>query len=351
MIRQLCRTLAAVVSLAVVCTSASAQPIPALTVNPFKWCQPWSPKLAAQRSGVLDCNGNQFPGIPIALDDWICTKSGPITRVTWWGTVCTPVPGIPPPTRFYIAIWAHDPTQCKPLQRIYQCCVDANYQRVGLDCVPPNGNRVFRYSAKLTCPFTQVAGTHYWLQISEVMITGPNGPISRWCWSEHRPINFCPAARRICTAAGGCVIQCPLIDPCDNLESDLAFCLGSRSLVGTVRPSDTLMPHVYQLYLICPNTGEIVEKQCITPAKHDGFIHLYTEAPDGMYLLWIGGMASPGALYPEPIMLQDGMELDLGVWMLSHGNSDADNVVRFMDILVSLANFGEMGPMPPPEGE
>ncbi len=347
MIRQLCRTLAVAVPLALVCTTASAQPIPSLTINPFKWCQPWAPKLAAQRSAVMDCNGTPIPGYPVALDDWICTKSGPITRVTWWGTECEPIPGLAPVSRFYIAVWLHDPNTCKPLQRIYQCCVDAKRRRVGIDCVnAPNGNRVYQYSAKLTCPFTQVAGTHYWLQISEVQLT-PNIP-PRWCWSEHRPIKNCPAAQGICTAAGGCQIVCPLFDVCDMQPSDLAFCLGSRSIVGTITPAGTLTPQVYQLYFICPTTGEIVEKECITPDP-TGFFHNYTAAPDGAYLLWIGGMASPGDLYPAPVMLMDGQELDVGEWRLFHGNSDADVDVDFGDILNSLANFGAMGPMPPPE--
>lgn len=342
--RQWCRMLAAAVSLAVVCTTAVAQP--SLTINPFKWCQPWAPKLAAQQSTVLNCDGTPIPGVPVAFDDWICTKNGPITRVVWWGTVCNPIAGIPPPSTFYIAVWSNNPNPpvpgcCSPLQKICGGCVQVTGVVVGLDC---RGNRVYKYSAKFPCQFTQAAGTHYWLQISEVLLTPTIQP--RWCWSEHRNIKNCNAVQAIPTAAG-VTFRCPLLDPCDNIESDLAFCLYSRSIIGTVTPSNTLMPHIYHLWLLCPQTGEAVEKHCIMPSAIDSFFDVFFEAPDGMYNLWMGGMATPGSMYPAPIMLMDGMELDLGEWRQVHGNSDADLDVDFSDIIKSLSSFGAMGPMPP----
>ncbi len=350
MIRSMCRRFAAAVALGTLCTAAQAQPGPIISVNPFKVCQPWAPKWAAQRSSVVDCQGTPFPGVPIAFDDWICTKSGPIQRVTWWGTVCNPVPGIPPPNRFYIAVWTNDPmpsTCCRPQTKICGGCVEVQGVVVGIDCL---GNRVYRYTAKLPCQFTQVAGTHYWLQISEVMITGAAGPVPRWCWSEHRNIKNCNAVQGTIPAGGGApVIDCILQDPCDNIESDLAFCLYSRSIIGHVTPAGTLQPQVYNLWLLDPQTGDVVEKQCIKPTWRDGFFDVFVEAPDGLYDVWVGGMATPGALYPTPIMLEDGTETDLGVWMLVHGNADADLDVDFGDVLRVLSSFGVMGPTPPPE--
>ncbi len=348
MIRRLCRTLASVVALAAVCTTVQAQPGPIISVNPFKVCQPWAPKWAAQRSSVLDCQGTPIPGVPIAFDDWICTKSGPIQRVVWWGTVCNQIAGIPPPSTFYIAVWSNNPQPpvpgcCQPLQKICGGCVQVQGVLVGLDC---RGNRVYRYTAKLPCTFSQVAGTHYWLQIAEVAITGAAGPTPRWCWSEHRPIKNCNAVQA--TLAGGAIdIRCPLLDPCDNIESDLAFCLYSRTIIGHVTPAGTAMPQIYHLWLLDAQTGELVEKQCISPERSGGFFDIFPELPDGDYMVWVGGMATPGALYPTPVHLEDGAETDLGEWMLVHGNADADLDVDFSDVLRVLGSFGEMGPMPP----
>ncbi len=354
----------AAISASIFTPLAAAQP--ALThLVPFKWCQKYTPPLASHISYVRDCGGTMVPGIPIALDDWKCTQSGPIWRVVWWGALLPNQPtGIPLPNRFFIQVWLEDPNNpCKPgfSDFVYAVCVTAKFQFVGVDC---RNQRVFRYTAPLPTPFTQVAGRKYWLQISEVEPNqpplNPVGP--RWCWSAHRPIELCPATQIVVPAAGGFQYLCPLLDRCDQQEDDLAFCLYRRAITGTLTPVPRI-PSVFQASLLHLDTMEIVETQCIIPMD-DGFFDVYfdvgeveppppleegeaarTSSPNH-YWLWLNGMAAVPTLYPQVIMLADGNH-ELGTWPLTYGDADNDGSVRFADIIKVLASFGAMGPIPP----
>ncbi len=338
---------------------AQAQPGLAALVPSFKWCQRWTPPLASHISYVRDCNGTMAPGIPIALDDWKCTQSGPIWRIVWWGALLPNQPtAIPPPNRFFIQIWIEDPTNCKPIDFVYHVCVFPKFQYVGTDCL---GNRVFRYSAPLPTPFTQVAGTKYWLQISEVEPNQPGVPPvgPRWCWSHHRPIENCPAAEQVCSATG-CFTRCPLLDPCDNKEVDLAFCLYRRAIIGTITPVPAL-PAMATLHLIDPATNRLVESQCVMPMS-DGFFDVFVDlaVPDQMPVAsgegdstralisveWVFVAMSCVPIRGGPMILSDG-DHDLGLVHLSYGDADADGSVRFRDIIQALATFGENSPMLP----
>ena len=363
----------AAVALGVIVSTLAAplgQAQPGLTalVPVFKWCQRWTPPLASHISYVRDCVGTMAPGIPIAVDDWKCTQSGPVWRVVWWGALLPNQPtGVPPPTLFFIRVWNEHPLECKPENPIYQVCVPAKFHYQGTDCA---GNRVFRYTAGLPTPFIQVAGTKYWLQISEVEMSPANPIGPRWCWSAHRPIENCPAARGLQPATGGLPqFACPIFDPCDQKEDDLAFCLYRRAITFTMTPVPAL-PAMATMHLIDPATNRLVESQCLMPMP-DGFVEFYPELaiPDAMpaadgdgaearaliSVEWVFVAMSCVPIRGGPTTLSDGNH-DLGVLQLRYGDADADGSVRFFDILQCLASFGAMPPMlptanAPPPGE
>src|SRR5262245_11151349 len=55
-----------------------------------KYVQRWTPPRPAYESRVISCQQPvPAPGWRIAIDDWVCPKTGRIVRVDWWGIVLT----------------------------------------------------------------------------------------------------------------------------------------------------------------------------------------------------------------------------------------------------------------------
>lgn len=314
-----------------VCASASAQV--AISI-PWKHLQPWTKPYASFPSLVLNCQGQQPTGVGgVCFDDWICGKTGPIVGIWWWGTVNNPNPF---PTNFYIAFYTDN--GCRPAQLIYQSCVQASNVLVGVDC---QQRRVYRFSATFPAPvFSQVQGTHYWVQISEVAPGGAAVAVN-FRWSAHRPQNYCPAVGR--TPAG--VFVQPLLDPCDNIEEDLAFGLFSKKLIGHLTP----IPATAIGCLSCPPApvynlelrqadGTLVDSMCIMPDANGDF-ECYPEAPDGSYEVWIRGMSSKTRKLPA-VQMGDGSVIPLGNIAMPSGDADSDDDIDFGDITRVLANYG-----------
>lgn len=329
--------LAAVACLAMTAI-APAQTLPITASNPFKIDQPWVRPLASHASIVQTCEGQQYTFAPIAIDDFLCTKNGPIVRAQWWGTMDSTAQ--PPQKRFYVAIYAALATTCAPnLQApLYRACVDASAKLVGADC---QQKPVYLFSATLPQPwFTQTAGNRYWLQISEVdrntngTAASPRVGAVDWRWSGHRSIKNCPAAQR---NANNTYVQ-PLRDPCDQIEDDLAFRLYSRAIVGTV--TGTTGPSALRIEILNPQTLELLEFHTIDTDAQGNF-EAYPELEDGVYAIRVRGMGSPSLLLPA-VQLADGSVLPAD-WTLRGGDANSDNRVTFDDISTVLGNFGIVG--------
>ncbi len=331
--------------------SASAQlvPIPLVT---WKYQQPWVKPWHAFDSIVRDCAGNpmQFAtGVaPVAADDWICTASGPIVRIQWWGV--SPQPNQVPNRQFLIRIFTD--AQCRPANLVYQTCVLATNQYVNVDC---RQRRVYRFSANLptgAAGFSQIAGTHYWLSIAEVdgaagAMQSPTLNAVDFMWSAHRNLKNCPALQRF---PGPTYIQ-PLLDVCDQLEEDLSFVLYRSAIIVHVpnNPASTFATLPRPVYVAefrkqgDPDTLCAVE--CFTP-DDDGSASLHPELDPGMYRMTVRGMGRRAVdsffdIFTE-IQGAGGTAdyfIDLGNVAGPPGDVDGDGDTDFADLTSLLANW------------
>lgn len=323
--------------LAITAQGALAQGIP--IIFPWKWVQTWTKPLASHPSIVRDCNGQPITFLlNTAFDDFECQQTGPIVRVSWWGTSQIPTA---PARRFYIAFWEHLPGLCNPTVRLYQNCVTANVRRVGKDC---QNRTVWYYTAVLTPPFTQVAGNRYWLQISEVDDMSPSLNAVDFRWSAHRPIAICPAVNRNpVTGATN-----PLIDPCDNQLDDLAFRLYSRTVSGQITPVPTGRPGVYRICFRDPTTLELLESTEFS-TDDEGNFYVPSDLPVGPYRAYMNGMAGlEQELTSEGLLiLANNTNHDLGQIGQILGDVNGDDRATFADITALLSQFGRMGAVTP----
>jgi len=300
----------------------------------WKWVQPWTPPWAAYESRVERC-GLPTPLSRIALDDWICQRSGPIIRYSWWGTLSHPLQGRRP---FYVAIYPASATACVPQLTpppLYQVCLVPDVVRlVGHDC---QDRPVYFLSGIIpagTAPFTQVAGNHYWLQISEADAESIRPGLEDFRWSSHRPINLCPAVQ------GPAPLTQPLLDPCDQREEDLAFGLNPRDISGNVAVGGVI-PAVLQLNLYTQGpAGPILrESMCVEPDPQGNFA-VFPESPDGMYTAEMMG----GGMRPirQQIMLQEGTCARLSFFDIDifYGDLNVNGFIDLPDLALLLAGFG-----------
>jgi hypothetical protein len=337
------RSIVAGIVSAVVVTSASAQII-AIPLITWKYQQPWTKPWQAHASVVRDCLGGPVTFAPIAADDWICTASGPIVRVSWWGV--SPQPAQIPNRPFVIRIY--NDVGCRPANLMYQTCVNASSQPVSVDC---RQRRVYRFSANLTPPFTQITGTHYWLQISEADLgtggaagTSPTPGAIDFQWSAHRNIKNCPALQR---TAAGVFIQ-PLLDVCDQLEEDLSFILyRSAIIVHVPQPFPTGLVGLPRPNFIAEfrnMDGDVVDTQPFT-VDDDGSASLHPELAPGQYRLGIRGMSFRPAFFDifieDPLVTGGAADyfIDLGDVTGGQGDVDGDGDTDFADITGVLANW------------
>ncbi|MFM9959427.1 MAG: hypothetical protein ACKVZJ_15325 [Phycisphaerales bacterium] len=345
------------VAAALGCTlGASAQPLPnpvPLPFPSFKWDQRYTPPRATFTSRVVTCTTPQ-PSPVVAMDDWLCTKPGPILRVTWWGWLSNPTQAQRP---FYIAIYRENPNNpCQPnVQPIYQACVTPDQIKLVAQNCEPNatgaiGLPIYALSAKIP-PFIQ-DGTptnpqHYFLQVSEIDAQSIRPQLEDFRWAGRRPIQVCPALQR---GAGGGIVQ-PLRDICDQKEDDLSFRLHSRALTVTTNPnvpipsgSVTLSLHPIgssgqdgvPLESISLNFTKI--EVSFTPLD-DNRHSVDFDSPDGDYILEV---RVPGALpQRRPVTLQEGTETEVASFFdVFFGDLDGNGAINTQDLTQFLANFG-----------
>lgn len=322
-------------------TTALAQVVPASLA--WKWNQPWTRPRASFASVVRDCQGNPVTYAPIAMDEFLCEQSGPIVRISWWGTSQIPTA---PARNFFFRIYAGTFGACAPGGPLWQSCAQASAKLVGQDC---QGRRVWYYSATFPNPFTQQAGQRYWLQISETDIAGPvAGPGSPvggavdFRWSGRRPLSACPAMQR--NAAG--VVTQPLLDACDNQPDDLSFRLYSRTFSGTILPIATGRPSVHRICFRDPQTLELLEAFEVS-TDDEGSFYGFSELPIGQTVrVYVNGMS--GLEHDLGLLtLDNNVEHNLGQINTLIGDVDGDDDVDFSDVARCLANFGRMGAVTP----
>lgn len=331
--------------------TASAQILP-LPLVTWKYQQPWTKPWHAFVSAVRDCQGNplQFPtgAAPIAADDWICTASGPIVRVQWWGV--SPQPAQIPNRQFLIRIFTD--AQCRPANLIYSTCVLATNQYVNIDC---RQKRVYRFSANLptgAAGFSQVAGTHYWLSIAEVdgtagAIQSPTLNAIDFMWSAHRNTKNCPALQRL---PGPVFIQ-PLLDVCDQLEEDLSFVLYRSAIIIHVPNNPTGLTTLPRPVYVAefrklgdPDFDLLHHVECFSP-DDDGSASLHPELTPGMYQVAIRGMGHRPAFFDifieDPLVTGGAADyfIDLGNVGGPPGDVDGDGDTDFSDITGVLGNW------------
>jgi hypothetical protein len=303
-------------------------------------------------SKVQTCTA-PVPSPVVCMDDWLCTKPGPILRVDWWGWLRTPAQAQRP---FYIAIYRENPDNpCQPgVQPVYQACVVPDQVRqVARNCQTVAGTTgglpIYYLSAKLPNPFIQdgtpTAPQHFFLQISEIDAQSVQVGVDDFCWAGRRPIQVCSALQRV--ASGG-VIQ-PILDACDQMPDDLSFRLRSRSVTGTLTPN-VKVPGSVTFRLFNPgDTGPGREIEIVSwswgatnpgaVAQGENNFSIDFDAPDGDYILEVH---APGALpQHRPIRLQEGTEFQADSFFdVFFGDLNGDRSVNTTDLTIFLGSFG-----------
>jgi hypothetical protein len=193
------KSLFAVFAIALIATTTQAQ---------FR--QPYNQPLGSFASVVQNCaNPKPFP--VAAADDFKFADNFLINHFRWWGTVSDPAQLN---RLYYLAIYKDG--GCRPGQRIYQTCAFAQTQFVGVDC---QGNNVYTFLVTLPNPLP-IASGHFWFRVAESDADSIRPGLVDFKWSGRRPVRLCDAGQQ--TLAGWFA---PLLDPCDNLPDDLAFCV------------------------------------------------------------------------------------------------------------------------------
>jgi hypothetical protein len=293
----------------------------------LKFNQPWTPRLPAFESRVFSC-ANPQPMARAAMDDWVCPQSGPIIRVAWWGTLFAPAQGQRP---FFVAIYP-DNGNCQPVlsQPLLRTCVRPDVVRVGpVDC---QNRTVYYLSAPFPAgvAFTQVAGTRYWLQISEADAESIRPQLEDFRWSGHRAVNGCRAVQFGAPA----VVPLPP-DPCDDHTDDLAFRLYARQIIIHIPIGVRALPTVF-LARMFDSSGVLADTVCVEP-DGNGMAEVDTELPDGSYDLVLTGMGSPEI--HRPVRLTTGQDTMVDISAMCFADTDGDGHVDVRDYLAFLANF------------
>lgn len=297
----------------------------------FKWNQPYTWPLASHESRVFSCDTPR-PLDKIAVDDWICTRTGPIVRVSWWGVLLTSAQ-YSKRWSYYIAIYRNRPGTCEPEpEPIYRACVRPDVLRYTgrWDC---KQQRVFYFSARLPTPFTQQIEQHYWIQISEADKESARVGAEDFRWSAHRPILLCPAAQAP-------PFTQPILDACDNQPDDLAFRLYRRCIIGHVNLADFAGKRnaILEVRTRDGNVADMMHVQI----DEDGDFEADPDIPDGNYdvVLRIGS-ALPAV--QRNVEFGDGSVVHVSFFDVFFGDIDGDGEVSLFDFGILVRNFGRVG--------
>ncbi|MDW8320080.1 MAG: hypothetical protein RMM08_01840 [Armatimonadota bacterium] len=266
------------------------------------------------------------------MDDWICTRTGPIVRISWWGVLLNREQ-FSKQWRYYIAIYRNIPGTCRPEQEpIYRACVRPDVIRYTgrWDC---RQQRVFYFSAPLPVPFRQEREQHYWLQISEADKESARPGAEDFRWSAHRDIKRCPAAQFP-------PFTQPILDLCDEKPDDLAFCLYSRGIVAQVNLED-FQGRRDAIVELRTRGGNVAGMEHVQ-IDDDGMFETDFDVPDGNYdvVLRIGS-ALPAV--QKDVEFGDGSVRVLSFFDIFFGDIDGDGEVSLFDFGILVKNFGKVG--------
>lgn len=183
-----------------------------VSLSQAQFQQPYKAPVGSFVSTVMTCT-NPRPMPLAAADDFRFLDNFTIRHFRWWGTVSAPAQLF---RSYYISIYKD--AGCKPGQRVFQACVvpmQVTFQ--AKDC---QGHNVYNFLVQLGGPLPVPAG-HYWFSVAESDSTSVRAGKVDFTWSGVRPIKGCPADQRNAVPAW----LSPLLDPCDHVKDDLAFCV------------------------------------------------------------------------------------------------------------------------------
>lgn len=318
-------------------SSASAQVLPGAFLFGWKYRQPYSAPRGAVESRVRFCQDQQLPpGYRVAGDDWICTRTGPIRRISWCGVVLDPgqLQGF---RRYKVSFYRDTPGACRPESLICSVCVQPRVRRISTDC---QNRPVWEFTAPLPAGcFNQTAGQHYWVEIAEEDETSARFGVPDFLWSSHVDIKNCPAYQRGTTAAGGPFFVQPIFEDCFQQPTDLSFSVGSRLII--IANPGPLVP-VLMANFLDPTTGNPVGCDPAVP-NLDGTITFDPEIPDGDYLI---ELIYPASLPVRvPVSLRDGQVAQVDSFFdVFTGDLNADGQVGLPDLATVIQNWGRTSP-------
>ncbi|HKQ48222.1 MAG TPA: hypothetical protein VJZ71_09155 [Phycisphaerae bacterium] len=326
----------------------------------IKWAQPWHhPDGPVPDTRVQTCGTPDIVTV-IALDDFMCTQTGPITWVTWSGDLPEgPAQRFRP---FFIRIWNHINTPCTPCGNpgmpLMSWCVVPHSKKIGINC---DGKTVWGFWTPLSPAFTQTAGTHYWLQISEIDLPTAAPPsagsinpgLVDFRWSTYHPFDsafdadpLCPAMFLVPPNPGVPVASCdlgaicaPHLNPAGFANGpDLAFKLGTTLVAGAIlAPTLPLPPPTVFLAEFRATTGgEVLYTDLVEPAD-DGMYAIDPGLEDGSYLMTLRGMGM-GA-QTRPIAIGGGVAMGADFVIDRFGDLNNDELVDGTDIPIIVGGL------------
>ncbi|MBX7132925.1 MAG: hypothetical protein K1X67_09645 [Fimbriimonadaceae bacterium] len=181
-----------------------------VTMSHAQYRQVYNAPYAAHTSTVQSF-ANPIPMPLAAADDFVLKDNFVVNHFRWWGTVSSLGQLARP---YYLAIYKD--AGCKPGARVFQTWAIPQTQFVGVDC---QGQNVYTFLVTLASPLPIPAG-HFWFRVAELDNSSVQQGSIDFKWSGYRPVRNCQAGQH-----GGVGWLAPLLDPCDNLPVDLAFCV------------------------------------------------------------------------------------------------------------------------------
>jgi hypothetical protein len=162
---------------------------------------------------VVESCANPTPAPLAAADDFAFADNFVVNHFRWWGTVSNVAQLA---RTYYVAIYTN--ANCKPGGLVYSTClIPDQTQFVAFDC---QGKAVYNFYTALPAPLPIDPG-HYWFRVAECDDDSVTVGAVDFQWSGSRPVRHCNAGQN---DALGAFLQ-PLIDACDGLPDDLAFCV------------------------------------------------------------------------------------------------------------------------------
>jgi hypothetical protein len=247
-----------------------------------------------------------YPQAALA-DDWMCSESGYITNIHFWGSWCGDILG--EINEFWVAIYSNIPSPpfSKPGDMLWSAIV-SDFEVVGPDSgdqgyyVPnpgwweeSNHTEYFRYDiTDISDPFYQDSGTVYWLAI-QTFVDGPGYPtLPFWGWKSSSS-HWEDAATW--TISSPPVVWTPLYDPISAEPIDLAFVIagetpmvcGDANNDGVVNLTDA----IYLLNYLFKEGSSPTPYLCVGDVNNDDAVNL----TDAIYIL---NYLFKGSAAPDP---------------------------------------------------